>query len=267
MKQRPAILFSADELRPSRVDDTFLSQSIALIESGFRSWNLGPEHNRIISRGESVEGASLLFRGWMMKPDEYQRLDELVRSAGASLFVTPAAYVASHHISGWVDALGDLTPQTFLFPPDADIRRELQAIGWDSFFIKDFVKSLKTSRGSVASSPEDAVSLIDEMKRFRGTIEGGFAIRRVEQFRADTEMRFFVLEGEPWSPSDDVAVPAIVREAARRHTLSPFFSIDVIQRDDGALRVVEIGDGQVSDIVGWTPERFAQMLRSHWPLE
>jgi hypothetical protein len=43
---------------------------------------------------------------------------------------------------------------------------------------------------------------------------------------------------------------------------SPFFSVDVALREDGVARIVEIGDGQVSDLVGWSPERFAEMWRA-----
>jgi hypothetical protein len=43
-----------------------------------------------------------------------------------------------------------------------------------------------------------------------------------------------------------------------------FYSVDVIQRTDGQLRIVEVGDGQVSDLVGWSPEAFAKMLAKHF---
>ena len=36
--------------------------------------------------------------------------------------------------------------------------------------------------------------------------------------------------------------------------------MDVVERNDGQLRVVEIGEGQVSDLVDWTPEQFAKIL-------
>jgi hypothetical protein len=61
--------------------------------------------------------------------------------------------------------------------------------------------------------------------------------------------------GECGSP-----VPDLVRVCAERLT-SQFFSVDVARRRDGTLRVVEIGDGQVSDLVGWSPPRFAEMWR------
>ena len=45
---------------------------------------------------------------------------------------------------------------------------------------------------------------------------------------------------------------------------SPFYSVDMATRDDGQRRVVEVGDGQVSDLVGWTPEEFARALETHF---
>lgn len=99
------------------------------------------------------------------------------------------------------------------------------------------------------------------MQRFRGMIEGGFCVRRVESFLPDSERRYFVLDGVAHAASGDV--PQIVRECAKR-LQSRFYSVDVVQRADGQLRVVEVGDGQVSDLVGWTPEGFAKVLALHF---
>ena len=99
------------------------------------------------------------------------------------------------------------------------------------------------------------------MRRFRSVIEGGFCVRRIESFLPDTEQRHFVLDGVPHSPTGDV--PPIVHECAKRHR-ARFYSVDIVQRTDGQLRIVEIGDGQVSDRVGWTPKRFANILARHF---
>ena len=61
-----------------------------------------------------------------------------------------------------------------------------------------------------------------------------------------------------WS-SDDAPIPKIVNDVATRVTGSRIFSVDVAMRRDGQARVIELGDGQVSDIVGWTRARFASM--------
>lgn len=96
------------------------------------------------------------------------------------------------------------------------------------------------------------------MQKFRGFIEGGLCVRKVEDFISDTERRYFVLHGKPFAPLENEEIPAIVEECAKRIN-SKFFSVDVVERRDGCKRVVEIGDGQVSDLVGWTSERFATL--------
>jgi hypothetical protein len=40
---------------------------------------------------------------------------------------------------------------------------------------------------------------------------------------------------------------------------SPFFSVDVARRADSIERIVDIGDGQVSDLVGCSVERFVEI--------
>ena len=130
-------------------------------------------------------------------------------------------------------------------------------LGWEAFSVKDYVKSLKTSRGSIVRDPSEIGAVVAEMEQFRGEIEGGLCVRRVERFFTDSERRYFVLDGKAFSP-DDRPVPDLVQRVASRIP-SPFFSVDVIQREDGALRVVEVGDGQVSDLVGWTADAFVRM--------
>lgn len=72
---------------------------------------------------------------------------------------------------------------------DSDLERELSDLGWECFFIKDYVKSLKTSIGSTIEQPSDIKTVVSEMQKFRGTIEGGVCVRRVEDFILDSERR------------------------------------------------------------------------------
>ena len=120
------------------------------------------------------------------------------------------------------------------------------------------MKSLKTARGSIVREPEEAPAVIAEMREYRDEIEGGICVRRVEDFIADSEQRYFVLHGVGYPANEGTPVPDIVRQCAERIP-SKFFSVDVARRRDGALRVVEVGDGQVSDLVGWSPTTFAAM--------
>lgn len=139
----------------------------------------------------------------------------------------------------------------------------MESLRWDAYFVKDFVKSLKTGRGSIVRDADDLRSAVMEMERVRGELEGGLCLRRVEPFVADTERRYFVLDGVPFSSYADL-VPAAVRMTVGRIP-SRFYSVDAICRTDGVMRIVEIGDGQVSDLTGWDAVAFANIWSERFP--
>jgi hypothetical protein len=206
------------------------------------------------------QGTTVVYRGWMATAEEYGALVRAIEQAGAVPLTSPHEYLAAHHLPNWYPLLAELTPETRVFPPDADLFAELRALGWGSYFVKDFVKSLKSGRGSVVRDPADAPAVVAELREYRGRIEGGICVRRVEEFVPESEQRFFVLRGVGYAVSGG-PVPDAVRVCAER-VPSPFFSVDVIRRRDGVLRVVEVGDGQVSDLVGWSAGAFASLWGS-----
>ncbi|WP_238582614.1 ATP-grasp domain-containing protein [Trabulsiella odontotermitis] len=144
-----------------------------------------------------------------------------------------------------------------LTTPDADFDTLTRQLQWPAYFVKDYVKSLTTSRGSVAKNADEIREVLKLIAHYRGTIEGGVSVRRFESFVLDTERRYFVLNGKVFS-ADDV-VPEQV-EAIARCVNTPFYSIDVVKNTDGELRLVEIGDGQVSDVKEWDIEKFVAMF-------
>lgn len=255
-------LLPTDPLTPATVDEIFADQRSTLQAAGF-SVSLCPDS--VIHQGKPLRGipagATVVYRGWMLNAAEYERLCAAVVSAGASPFTSLEAYLAAHHLPNWYPLISEWTPETRVLPADADLEAELRALGWEAFFLKDYVKSLKTSLGSIVHDPSRAGAVAAEMEKFRGEIEGGFCVRRVERFVGESERRYFVLGGRPFSATGE-PVPEVVERVAPRIP-SPFFSVDVARREDGVLRVVEIGDGQVSDLVGWTPEAFAAMWTTH----
>jgi hypothetical protein len=158
------------------------------------------------------------------------------------------------------------------------VRSMRDECGWFKFQLKDYVKSLKTAGGSTVEVPEDVAPVIANMIKYRGTIEGGICVRHWENFIPGSETRFFVLNGGFYSPSGpswskstvdkmlscdpttgvNVSGPLGILLRVARLPI-PFFSVDIARRLDGEYRLVEIGDGQVSDLVGWSPERFADI--------
>jgi ATP-grasp domain, R2K clade family 3 len=258
-------LFPGGYFDTKRVDADYAAQAESLRDRGFEISTIGLETlNSGLSRiyPPPHNGETLIYRGWMVTADRYHSLITAVENAGANFFISPAEYLATHHLPNWYPLIRDLTPETHVFSVDENLEGALRGLGWSRFFVKDYVKSLKTSVGSIIHDPAEIATVVAEMRKFRGQIEGGLCIRQVEEFIPETEERYFVLNGKPFGSRRDRAIPAIVWDCAQRIN-SKFFTVDVVERSDGQQRIVEIGDGQVSNLVGWTVDQFTA-LWSDW---
>jgi hypothetical protein len=249
-------VFPASPLDLRSIESDFHEQREALAQAGFSTSLVG---DATFDSGASLvrvpRESTVVYRGWMVDPGRYERFAGAVSAAGASLLTSVAAYRHAHYLPEWYPLLRDLTPETVVLPADADLAAELDRLGWGEFFIKDYVKSLKTAPGPIVRHPSEARPLVEAMLRYRGTIEGGLCVRRVERFVPGSETRFFVRDQQP-ACAEGGAVPEIVRAVAGRID-SKFYSVDIAQNEEGSWRVVEIGDGQVSDLVGWSEGAFA----------
>jgi hypothetical protein len=255
-------LYPSNPVQPREADEIFRDQVEATKEHGFGVSLFSIEELQMGNfkiRGPIPEGTTIVYRGWMLSSAEYGRLVEFITSRGATPLTSVDTYLRCHHLPNWYPRVTEFTAETKVYSKDADLSAELRSLGWGKFFLKDYVKSLKTSVGSVVSRPEDVPTVLAEMEKYRGTIEGGICVRRFESFIPGTEKRYFVVRGEPHA--SDGTVPDIVVESARR-IQSPLFSVDIATRDDGVSRIVEVGDGQVSDLVGWTPRTFMDIWRA-----
>jgi hypothetical protein len=254
-------LFPRDPEDPKEADSIFAEQRRCLADAGHATslFADGVLHEGRPLRG-IPEGSTVVYRGWMLSATEYDALVTAIEAAGATAITSPSAYLVAHHLPNWYPLLAEFTAETRIYPEDADLTAELRLLGWEAYFLKDFVKSLKAPPGPIARRPEDAPAIVAAMREFRGDIEGGICVRRVEPLVPESERRYFVWGGVPFAPSPEEPVPDIVRAAAER-VPSPFFSVDVARRSDGVLRIVEVGDGQVSDLVGWTASAFVRI----WP--
>lgn len=257
-------LFPSHPIRTRLVEEMFEDQYSALQAAGY-SASLCPDG--VIQEGKPLrdlpDGVTVVYRGWMFNANEYEAMVQAVIAAGGEVMISTEVYLSTHHLPNWYPLVVKYTPETVVFSLDSDWQAELTSLGWESFFIKDYVKSLKTSVGSIIQDPSQIGPVVEEMIRFRGEVEGGLCVRRVEAFQPETERRYYVLDGHAYAP-DGGAIPHVVEHAANVIP-SAFFSVDVVLREDGVERIVEIGDGQVSDLVGWTVDGFVGMWRERRP--
>lgn len=203
-------------------------------------------------------GDEILYRGWMLTPETYGSLQSSIEAKGARAITSQAAYCGSHYLPEWYSVCEEFTPRTVFLSKDADFEAELADLKWAAYFVKDHVKSLTTGRGSVAKSASEVGEIVREIEKYRGQVEGGVCVREFEPLLRETEERYFAFRGKVFARDESTVPPEVAEIAARIE--SPFISIDVARRNDGTLRLIELGDGQVSDRKKWTADRFVAML-------
>ncbi len=254
------VLFPYNPLNEKEADGPFNEEYLRLKEMGIEcslfDYDTLPL-DEFRPKPRLAEGDVVLYRGWMLNPDSYKNLSNLVQKNGGKMLTSTSNFIKSHHLPGWYDSVLEYTPETIFIENEEEVVQEAEKSGWGRFFVKDYVKSNYSERGSIANSPLEVAEIISLIREHRGEIEGGIALRKVEELIEESEVRYFVFNGKPYSPNG--TVPPLVNEVAARHE-APFFSVDVVQGADGELRLIEIGDGQVSDRKKWDANIFCEAL-------
>ena len=269
-----AILYCCDPLNPRAVDGHFSGESRAARTAGATTALIdhdallrGDEHAAV--RRVPRDLGAVWYRGWMIPTLRYQRLAEALDQRGARLVVGARQYQAAHELPGWYPAFAEVTPRSVWLPsppgvaPDIDALAALVApLGGGPAVVKDFVKSRKHewSEACFVADLADAAELHRVVARFvqlqEEFLAGGVVVRGFERFDRDLgEARVWWLDGEPVmitshpdtpdrqpSPVLDHVAPLV------RGLKCRFITTDMAMRTDGTWRVVEVGDGQVSDL-------------------
>ncbi|WP_329388921.1 ATP-grasp domain-containing protein [Streptomyces sp. NBC_01351] len=275
------VLYCADPLGGRRVDAHFAEEARMLRAGGAATALvdhdalLAGDAERAVARVPAGTGG-VRYRGWMIPAARYAELDEALRGRGAELLVSPEAYRRAHELPGWYETFAALTPVSAWLPtapgeiPDAGRLTALAAgLPSGAAVVKDYVKSRKHEWHEACHVPDlaDPAALHRVVSRFVELqdefLAGGVVLRAFESFVAPrgtaTEVRVWWRDGEPRlftahpdSPVVEVAgIPARDLEpvrAAVRALGCHFVTTDLALRADGVWRVVEVGDGQVSDL-------------------
>jgi hypothetical protein len=273
-----SVLYCRDPLKPRRVDEHFATEAQEVRTCGGAIALI--DHDALL-RGD-VEQAiaqvpvglgSAWYRGWMIPADRYAALAQALRQRGVELLVAPEHYRAAHELPGWYPTFAEVTPASVWRPtnpseilPIDELTALAQPLPPGSGIVKDYVKSRKHEWEQACFIPDlaDAAGLTRVVRRFielqEEFLAGGIVLRAFEVFsKLETvaaEVRVWWLDGEPRMltphpdslferglvPDLDHIRPAVQRLGCR------FVTTDMALRSDGVWRVIEVGDGQVSDL-------------------
>ncbi len=249
-------IYQTSYLKPKKVEEMYQEEYELMKEAGHNVFHI--DFDNINDADLSfVKDRKVVYRSWMLTLEEYEKLEDLIKSNGGKLITTKDQYEAAHHLPSWVDKLEGLTPKTHVFKNKTAAIEFVSHNDGHKFFVKDFVKSMRGVDSSIVSHKEELIEFIDNVTFFRGIIEGGLCLREIETFQEDTEERFFVYNGK--IHSNGVDIPDIVKQVSDIIDL-PFITIDIVLNEKNEWRVVEVGDGQVSDSKKWNMINFPKVF-------
>ncbi|SNT27222.1 hypothetical protein SAMN05421812_104149 [Asanoa hainanensis] len=262
------LLVPADPLGPRRPDDHFAPEAASARAVGLDVAVV--DHDALTGGGadravQSVpaDGGLAVYRGWMLRAEEYTAFAESLAARGVTLRTTPDHYRRAHELPGWYAAVAPVTPSSEWTDGwhEADFERARVSLGSGPAVLRDYSKSMKAYWNEAAFIPDldDAAAAWRVARRFLELRDdeatGGFVLRRYERF-VSAEVRTWWVDGAcvlagahpdtphdlPPTEADLTAVEPLVASLGL-----PFVTADLVRRDDGVWRVVEVGDGQVSD--------------------
>lgn len=266
------LLLPRDPLAPRRADEHFAPEAAAAAELGLPTALV--DHDELTAGdpdpARAVRGvpadADAVYRGWMLRAEQYAAMADALAARGVRLRTSAEQYRTAHELPGWYRALADVTPES-RWDTDGDV-------GWlgsGAAVLRDHTKSLKHAWEEACLVPDvtdagAAQRVVARFRELRGEdLVGSVVVRRFEEFTGPEARTWWVggrcalVTAHPDTPDELPADPDLELAAPGVAALGlPFVTVDLVRRTDGRWRVVELGDGQVSDRPVSTPA--AQLL-------
>jgi hypothetical protein len=263
------LLVPADVLRMRRADEHYADEARAAADAGVAVALV--DHDALAEPDGAVRavgrvpegGGDALYRGWMLRSEQYAAFAAALAARGVTLRTGAADYQRAHELPGWYAALTSVTPESVWTAGDSreDFEAACAELGAGPAVLRDYSKSMKYYWDEAAFIPDVAerAGAWKVASRFRELRDeeftGGFVLRRFEDF-GPAEVRTWWVRGAcrlvtahpdtPDSPAPDGLDLAWLASLVEALAL-PFVTVDLALRSDGVWRVVELGDGQVSD--------------------
>lgn len=285
------LLVPSDPLAVRRADPHFAEEAEAARELG---WVVALVDHDALERG--LAGGALprrlpdapqsaVYRGWMLRSEQYTSMATALADRGVVLRTDPVQYRGAHELPAWYGVLAPVTPRSvWTRGPDLeDFIRCCRELRSGPAVLRDHVKSLKHSWDEAAYVPDvadepRAAAVARRFLELRGSdFTGGFVVRRFEEFDGAESRTWWVAgkhvlttahPGTPTGFADENSTASWLADEVApvvRRSGPPFVTVDVVVRSDGTPRVVELGDGQVSDRPGSTPAReFVEKVLGAW---
>ena len=204
----------------------------------------------------------VIYRGWMLKPEEYSELYGQMQERGISLLTSPKEYSAMHLFPNVYPIIREDTAGMMIFE-DGHVDLEAVQERFSRFMVKDSVKSVKGTEFPAffekTVSQTEFDSWMQVFYKYRGELlTGGICIKEYLDLKRygdkTNEFRVFYANHQVISICRNSLQPDYTSEPPaeliRKYMdlPSPYYTIDYAELADDTWKIIEAGDGGVSGL-------------------
>ena len=214
-----------------------------------------------LSTVDDISG-KVVYRGWMLKPEEYSRLYTQLEAKGVELMTSPAEYSNMHLFPNVYPYIKPDTAGMMVFK-NGQVDVEKVKKHFSRFMVKDSVKSVKGTEFPAFFDQNITQSEFDEWMRvfykYRGDLlTGDICIKEYMDLKKygdkTNEIRVFYINHQIHSiahnsmQSNDAPLPPNKLIEKYQGLNSPYYTVDFAERKDEEWTIIEAGDGGVSGL-------------------
>ncbi|WP_338768121.1 ATP-grasp domain-containing protein [Bernardetia sp. ABR2-2B] len=279
------IIYCDSIIDPKVIDSDYEAEQKAAQNAGFETYLLSFEkileeniHSALRFIPQKEEKEIALYRGWMLKPKNYALLYSGLLDKNIQLINSPKEYEHCHYLPNSYSKIKEHTPLSNWLKLNDTIDFEqiyqlTSQFGESPIIIKDYVKSEKYYWEEAcfipnAADKEKVKSSVEKFIELRGKeLNEGLVFRKFEKLEflkkhsksslpLTKELRIFFLNKKIltifnyWEEGEygDTKLELEKFIQIAQHIKSIFFTMDIAQKTNGEWIIIELGDGQVSEL-------------------
>ena len=204
-----------------------------------------------------------VFRGWMMKPQQYKEFWRELSSSGVKLVTSPAMYEALHIFPNVYPHIVKDTARIQVYPLHSHIDVKAVTSLMPRFIVKDYVKSVKGTEFPVYFDQNTKQTEFDKWMEvfyhYRGDLlTGGICLKEYQDLKMydgkTNEYRVYYIGNEVATINRNSLQGANTPEPPKsliekyRNLNSIFYTVDFAEKESGQWIIIETGDGSVSGL-------------------
>lgn len=262
------ILFPSSFFDTKKVDEDLQKEYEAVISTGLFQiilfgYNQWFNENKLVLTTEPESEQLAVYRGWMMKPEQYELFYQQLLNRKIRLITEPAQYRLMHIFPNVYECVKDDTAKMELFPLHSQIDVEYLKKSFSRFMVKDYVKSVKGTEfpkcfdHSVTQSQFDR--WMEVFYKYRGELlTGGICIKEFLDLKyygdRTNEYRVFYINNEVATVSRNSGqsnyTPLPPKWIIEKYSNlgSWYYTVDFAELSNGSWSIIEAGDGGVSGL-------------------